>query len=280
MTQGPFRMLRRTVLAACMFAGFLALSAPASAATLCAGGEDFIDDADGICRNFFPGDTAKFYLFDAVAGFEHLLRITVADVLFGPEDEDGGGFGLRFRANQLPAGSTFPGFPDLTCVAYGPGGTCIEYEAIAEDGTPLEDTDNHPINGVDYVGPVTWLISWTQPVGISPIPEIIHEIGEESPQDKIYDEILEGIFFSAELGPFDFDCDFADYPEVTPCGFDEGGIEFFSVGGKIGDPTRAGLSNNFTSAAVVQTTPEPGTLALLGIGLTGYVVNRRRRDQR
>ena len=272
MTQ-VWHLARRTVLVAGMLVGLFIYPTSSSAAPLCAGGEDFIDDGDGICRNFFPGDNAKFYLFDAVAGFEHLLRITVEDVLFGPEDEEGetGGFGLRFRANSLSPDATFAGFPDVDCVAYGPGGMCIEYEAITDDGAPLEGTAGHPIEGTDYVGPVTWLIAWSQPIGTFPVPDILHEIGEESPQDDIYDEILEGVFFDPELGPFDFACDNPYYDE---CSF----LTEFAALKVPGDPVRAARSDNFTKAILVQQrVPEPATLALFGLGLTGYVLNRRRR---
>ena len=65
-----------------------------------------------ICRNFSPGDNAKFYFFDAAfGGFEHLLRVTVEEVLEP--------FGLAFFRNYLPAGTTFePNFPNYVCVVY------------------------------------------------------------------------------------------------------------------------------------------------------------------
>lgn len=270
MTQGPFRMLRRTVLAACMFAGFLAFAAPAAAAPLCSGADadNPIDFGDGegslgdgsICRNFIAGvNNAAYYWFDFGTGSSHLLRVTVDTVL-----QD---FGLTFTRTLLDAGTVFAPFFNYICVNYGPGDQCVEYSA-----------DDPPVEGEEFAGDVTWLIAWEEIVGISPIPEIIHErTFNDQNGDALYDEILEGIFFSAELGPADFACDYADYQTC-----DEGGgegpppdIDFLLK--TDGDPVRAATSNNFSKVAVVQTTPEPGTLALLGLGFGGFVLNRCRR---
>ena len=134
---------------------------------------------------------------------------------------------------------------------------------------PIDSTEFQPVNGVEYLGPITWLIAWANPlVGTNPIPEIIHEIGENDP-DEIYDDILQGIFFNATLGPVDFDCDNPDHDTCAS--------EFLSV--KLpGDAVRASLSDNFTDVALVQqTVPEPGTITLLALGAGGLLLKRRRR---
>ena len=208
-----------------------------------------------ICRDFSIGtDVARYYWFDTdVAGFDHLLRITISNVY-----EE---FGLRFDRLFRPAGDDF-GLPDYTCVAYGPGEQCIEYR------TPPADTINGTPDGAWYDGPITWTIAWSQPIGTSPIPEIVHAEG-----DSLIFEILENdIFFSAELGPSDFAFDNPCFP-ATECVFTE-----FAALKTDGDPVRAALSDNFSGSGVVQANaPEPGTVALLGLGLSAYLANVRRR---
>ena len=181
-------------------------------------------------------------------GAEHLLRITIDSVLQS--------FGLRVRRDLIVPGP-IPGFPDYTCVAYGLSGQCVDYTAL-----------DPPALGTEYLGPVTWLIAWEQPIGTSPIPEIFHD---ETPVDGTYDELLEGIFFSPTLGPRDFNC---DNPYYATCG----GFGGPSAALKVGDPVRAALSDNFSRVIVgQQTVPEPGTLALLGLTLGGFALNARRR---
>ncbi len=284
MSLDPIVALRRTVVAVCVFASFIVCAGPASAGPLCsemgfagvnddnpfdtgAGGGDGGDGV--ICRNFFPGggDNAKFYFFDtAFGGFEHLLRVTVEEVLEP--------FGLAFFRNYLPAGTTFgPNFPNHVCVAYAQNGQCVEYSAVSNVNglQPIDSTEFQPVRNSEYVGPITWLIAWSNPlVGTNPVPEIIHEIGENGDTDEIYDEILQGIFFSASLSPFDFDC---DNPYYDTCPSES---EFLSI--KLpGDAVRASLSDNFTDVALVQVVPEPGTMTLLALGAGGLLLKRRRR---
>lgn len=257
----PLAMLRRTFIALGAVACVCSFASPASAGPLCVGGETpfATDTGTGVCRNFTPGDNAKFFLFDAGTPFEHVLRITVDEVLEGPEPGESG-FGLRFVRNLLPAGSSFPGFPSWTCVPYGPGGMCVEYKTAPPN--------EHAVENVDYTGDITWLVAWAQPIGTDPVPEIVHEDGDDA--DQIYDEILPGIFFSAELGPGDFSC---DLPDFDTCGrFSDG--ELSKV---YGDPVRVSTSDSFSSAAVVQQLPEPGALALLALGLGASVMKARRR---
>lgn len=285
MSVGPrIVALRRTIVAVCVFACLVAFAGPASAGPLCAdmgftgSNDDFpVDTGNGVggtagdgvvCRNFFPGDNVSYYLYDtAFFGFEHLLRITV-DTVLEP-------FGLAFFRNYLPAGTTFPpDFSNYTCVAYAVDGQCVEYRGVyAEDEeegefAPIDGTEFQPEQGIEYSGLITWLISWAQPVGTSPIPDILHEIGEGGDTDEIYDEILTGIYFSPVLGPDAFDC---DAPYTAVC-FSE-----FSTSKAPGDPTRAGTSDNFTNVVVAQQVPEPGTLALLGLVAAGVLLKRRQR---
>jgi hypothetical protein len=144
-----------------------------------------------------------------------------------------------------------------TCLAYGEGGQCVEYQS---GNIPVQGSDG------DYLGDVTWLIAWTPPIGTEN-GEIIHAPGDSD----TFEILTEDRFFNAFLGPNDYNCDF---PGTTPCFI----VEIDSLA-KIGDPVRAASSDNFSSAVVVEPTsvPEPGTLALLGVCLSGYALNRRRR---
>ena len=253
--------LLRFALMSGLFIGVLAHARTASAGPICSGGGvDFVSFegeqiGDTICRTFLAtgsdSDRAKFYLFDESTGFSHLLRITVDEVL-----QD---FGLRVHLNRLPSDYEFPGFESFNCIPYADpalGGPCIEYDVI-----------DPPTEGVEFSGDVTWLIAWELAVGISPMPEIIHERGTDP--DDIYDELLAGIFFSPTLGPGDFAC---DQPDAQTCFSSD--LLFAKVDG---DPVRAALSDNFSSVAAVQPAPEPATLALLALGLSAYLANPRRR---
>jgi hypothetical protein len=312
---GSNRGTRKWLFTALVLSGTLAHASAASAATKwsesynpCSGIQ--VDDA--ICRSFDEGfnENVNFFFFDQNTGFEHLLRITVDEVLRP--------FDITVQVNRLPADHEFPGFPGFNCVPYadpGLGGPCIEYEIL-----------DPPVEGLDYTGDVTWLIAWEQPIGIDPIPEIIHERTFNDPNGpddtEIYDELLQGIFFSADLGPRDFNC---RLPGVVVCNFEvteddnegdgdegeEGENERRKTKGKSGsnkgkgegtkkqwffsynkgyltdtnlfqnggvDPVRAATSNNFSKVALVQaSTPEPATLALFGAALGGLLINARRR---
>lgn len=268
--------MRRGLLALCTVLCLFAFAAPASAGPLCMSGsepaDDWVDDEDGICRNFFAGggDNAKYFLFDEGTGFEHLLRITVNTVL-----QD---FGLRVLRNFVDPGP-IPGFPDYNCVAYGFGNMCVEYTTVHPDDPGLE---YHPELGVDYLGPVVWLVAWEQVVGIDPIPEIFHDEGSD-PEEDVYDEILTGLFFDATLGPDDFQCDDPDFVNPEGPSFPnvcEGGIDLESEYSykAYGDPVRGSLSNSFSRVQVGQlAAPEPATTALFAMIGAGFAVRLRRR---
>jgi hypothetical protein len=267
---------RRGLLAGCALVCVVAFAAPASAGPLCTGGDNLPSaGATAVCRNFSSTEAegnARFFLFDADTGFDHLVRITVNNVL-----ED---FGLRLVRNLIPQGP-IPGFPDYDCVPYGLTGMCVEYTTEHPQNPGQE---YHPVEGEDYEGPVVWLVSWLQPVGIDPIPEIFHEFGTDD--DHVYDEIMDGVFFSADLGPEDFDCDASDSTEGSPtecdthAWYDDGDEEVCVtcyLSPKYGDPVRVSTSDTFSSAQVGIAAPEPTTAALLAIMGAGYAVRLRRR---
>lgn len=266
-------VLRRGLLAVCAMVALLAFAKPADAGTLCPA-EDFLDDANGICRNFYPGDEGKFFMFDSVPLFEHLVRITVAEV-FEP-------FGIRLLPTYLAPGQ-IPGFPAYNCVAYAVGGQCVKYTTV----DPTDHTvEQHPDDD-DYEPLITWLIAWSQPVGTDPIPEIFHEFGDDP--DSIFDEIMEGIFFDGELGPFDFACDEPDfygnddddddYPEdYFEEGFEPTQCDFYPSDRKLpGDPVRVAVTDSFSGAMMGQVAvPEPALGSLLALMATAGAVRLRR----
>ena len=248
---------RRGWLAAGAVICFFAFATPASAGPLCVAENAIADVSGSACRDFEPGDNAKWYLFDAGSGFDHLLRITVTEVLQP--------FGLRIVRNLVAPGP-IPGFPEYNCVPYGPAGMCVEYKTRDVVNPALE---YHPEEGLDYEGPIFWLASWILPIGIDPIPEIFHDQGVD---DGLYDELLEGTFFSAELGPYDFTCDEPDSGEgANVCEFSERLAKF-------GDPVRVALSDSFSAVQVGQlAAPEPATTALFALIGVGMAVRQRRR---
>jgi hypothetical protein len=264
-------VLRRLLVALSLVSAFLTYAGPAYAGPLCsdlssslsinfnenddgsvgdAGDAVDISGDDNVCRDFILGqNNAAYYLFD-VGDFQHLLRITVDEVVES--------FGLAFTLIYHPEGTNF-GIDGYSCLPYaqsGPTGTpCVEYRSLNE------------ITGEDYSGNVTWLISWTPAIGTEAGGEIVHAPGVTND----FAILSENKFFNAFLGPNDFDC---DLPYNTPCSIIEVGFA------KIGDPVRSATSDNFSGAAVIESNvPEPGTLALLGLGLSGFVLNRRRNRQ-
>jgi hypothetical protein len=267
-------LLRRGMLAGCTLVCVMAFAAPASAGPLCVEGDnDPTAGARQVCRNFTVGENvSRFFLFDAgpggnVSGFDHLVRITVREVL-----QD---FGLRLSRHLIPQGP-IPGFPDYNCVPYGLDDMCVDYQTRnADRADPY-----HPEEGVDYDGPVIWLVSWLQPIGINPIPEIFHD----ADNDGVYEELMQGIDFDADLGPEDFDCDEADNVDgAQPCGEDEheyyGDNETCEVCylSPFSDPVRVSTSDTFSGVRVGIQAPEPTTAALLAIMGAGYAVRLRRR---
>ncbi len=250
---------RRGLLAVCAVVCFLAFAKPASAGPLCVVQNAVADLSGSACRNFAAGDNvARYYLFDAGTGFDHLLRITIDEVLVP--------FGLRI-VRSLVAPGPISGFPEYNCVPYGPAGMCVEYLTRDVVDPTLE---SHP-DEAEYNGPIIWLASWIQQIGTDPIPEIFHDLGAD---DGTYDEIMFGLAFSAELGPYDFDCDEPDQFEgINEC---DPVIEFAAR--KIGDPVRVALSDSFSRAQVGQlAAPEPTTAALFALVGAGLAVRKRRR---
>lgn len=268
-----FASARRFVLTFGILVGALAFPDTASAGPLCPDLELVPNTAGSICRNFEAGtDVTRFYWFDTADPesepdndlYDHLLRITIRQVV-DP-------FGLRFNRLFRPAGDDF-GVDGYECVAYGPGGTCIEYRtptALEPNGTPDPSW---------YNGPIIWTVAWSQPIGTSPTPEIVHAEG-----DSLDFELLPGIYFSAEHGPADVATDYCFFPGVEGCPTTsrEVGIEeFYAFKDSNSDPVRAALSDNFSGAGVVQAVvPEPGTMALMGLGAGAYLASLRRRRAR
>ncbi len=249
---------RRGWLAAGAVICFLAFATPASAGPLCVVENSTADITGSACRNFAAGDdVARFFLFDAGSGFDHLLRITIDEVLVP--------FGLRIVRNLVTPGP-IPGFPAYNCVPYGPAGMCVEYLTRDVVDPTLE---SHP-DEAEYNGPIIWLASWLLPIGTDPIPEIFHDLGTD---DGTYDEIMDGIAFSAELGPYDFTCDEPDQMEgINEC------EPIRLAAAKLGDPVRVALSDSFSAAQVGQlAAPEPATMALFALVGAGVAVRQRRR---
>lgn len=262
-----FTILRRTVPALALCAAFLLSATPVAAGPLCADLENILDEGfdenddsstgntgdaedlngdDRVCRDFFPGDgEAAYYLFD-VGSLEHLLRVSFDEVI-DPE-----GFGLAFELVYHPEGTDF-GIDGYSCLPYasGPGGPCVEYQSMNE------------VDPADYEGLVYWLIAWTPEMGTID-GEIIHAPGTTDD----YSILTENRYFDPAGGPRDYDC---DSPYFAPCTIIEIGLK------APGDPARGATSNNFSSVVNMESVPEPGTLALLGIAFGGYVLNRRRR---
>lgn len=262
---------RRGLFAGCALLCVFAFAAPASAGPLCVEGDNSPSSgATEVCRNFTtdPGGNARYFLFDANTGFDHLVRITVREVL-----QD---FGLRLVRNLIPPGP-IPGFPDYNCVPYGLAGMCVDYQT--EDANPT--TPYHPEEGVDYDGPVIWLVSWLQPIGINPIPEIFHD----ADGDGVYEERMQGIDFDPTLGPRDFNCDEPDnvdgaqpcespddYPPPPVCE-----VCYLSPF-KDGDPVRVSTSETFSGVRVgQQSVPEPATATLFALLGAAYAARMRRR---
>ena len=256
-----FSTVRRGLLAAFAVICLLGFAAPASAGPTCTVDNPIAVGGAAACRNFSGADNSKYFLFDAGTGFDHLVRITVNTVLEN--------FGLGL-VRKLIAPGPIPGFPEYNCVPYGPGGQCVEYTTVHPQNLVEE---YHPQEGVDYLGPIIWLVSWIQPIGTNPIPEIFHEFGDDN--DPEYDEIMQGIFFSADLGPYDFNCDEPNSSEGAPTQCDFYDFSYSSYG----DPVRVSMSDSFSSARVGIQAPEPTTLALFALFGASYAVRLRRRNR-
>jgi len=258
----------RGLLAAAVVTCFFAFATPATAGPLCV--TEGVQGGTDVCRDFGVGDNAKYYLFDAGSGFDHLLRITVNEVLVP--------FGLRIVRELTPPGP-INGFPDYNCVAYGPGNLCVEYKTRDVANAALEA---HPVDEVDYNGPIIWLASWILPIGTNPIPEIFHDVGVD---DGIYDELLTGIDFSAEQGPYDFNCDEPDNVDgANECSEEPPPPPDFTevIGSfaKVGDPVRVSMSDSFSAVTVGQlAVPEPASMAFLAMIGAGWAVRSRRRNR-
>jgi hypothetical protein len=262
---------RHSFLALCVFACVVGFAAPASAGPLCSELENILDEGfdenldestgntgdatdlngdDRVCRDFAAGvGVSAYYLFDTAPDgsqgeFEHLLRVGF-DQVVNP-------FGLAFELVYHPEGTDF-GIEGFNCLPYasGPGGPCVEYRSLNE------------VDSADYEGLVYWLIAWTPEMGTE-AGRIIHAPGDTND----YAILTENLFFDPAGSPRDYDC---DSPYFSDCG------EIVLLKAP-GDPARGATSDNFSNVVNMEPIPEPGTFALLGIVVGGYVLNRRRRE--